>query len=446
MLERWSFIAHRIRERLWIKPLAVCLLSILAVFLARMADGSGLGELVPHITRDSNETVLKIMAASMLVMATFAVASMVSAYASAASSATPRSFALVVADDVSQNALSAFVGAFIFSVVALVALMNGFYGRAGQFVLFALTMLAFAVVVVTFVRWVDIIARLGRLGNTVDRVEAAACASFRQRQRRPLLGGRPALPAPAASRAVATEAIGYLQHVDAKALQRTAERAGLRIFVESLTGAFCTPQRPVARVVADDGAAVSDADADAVIAAFEVGQSRAFDQDPRFGVIALSEIASRALSPAVNDPGTAVVVIGSLVRLFLAWDSSGREARAGECAPEFDRVLVPSLSLEDLFDDAFTAIARDGAATVEVAVRLQKALATLALVDDTRMRANAVRHAALAARRADAALRFPPDREALEAAAGWWRNPARSSPGQDRTAPGARFPGTSGPA
>jgi uncharacterized membrane protein len=46
---------------------------------------------------------------------------------------------------------------------------------------------------------------------------------------------------------------------------------------------------------------------------------RYFDEDPRFGLITLSEIASRALSPAVNDPGTAIQIISSYVRLFSLW-------------------------------------------------------------------------------------------------------------------------------
>ena len=58
------------------------------------------------------------MASGMLVMATFAVGSMVAAYASASNTASPRSFSLVISDDSSQKALSAFVGAFIFSTVA----------------------------------------------------------------------------------------------------------------------------------------------------------------------------------------------------------------------------------------------------------------------------------------------------------------------------------------
>ena len=152
----------------------MCVVAIAGAFLARAADQWIAADVVPAITSESIEALLTIMASSMLVIATFAVASMVSAYASASGTATPRTFSLVVADDVSQNALSTFVGVFIFSLVSLVAVLNGFYGQAGRFALFTLTAMILVVVIVTFVRWVDRIARLGRLGSTIDKVEAAA--------------------------------------------------------------------------------------------------------------------------------------------------------------------------------------------------------------------------------------------------------------------------------
>ena len=189
MTGRLNFLLNRINERLWVKPLAMCLLSIAAAFVARTADYTDLGRFVPDIATKSVNTLLSIIASSMLVIATFSVSSMVSAYASASSTATPRSFCLVIADDVSQNALSAFIGAFIFSIVALIAIENSYYDKAGRFTLFVMTLTIFAIVIVTFVRWVDRVARLGRLGTTIDKVEAATAAAFKRRWRAPSFGG-----------------------------------------------------------------------------------------------------------------------------------------------------------------------------------------------------------------------------------------------------------------
>lgn len=122
MNEKWLFYWNRIREKLWVKPLLMCLLSIAAAFLATLADQPGVREWMPKVSRESVETLLELVASTMLVIAMFSVGSMVAAYASASSSATPRSFPLVLADDTSQNALSTFIGVFIFSVVALIAL------------------------------------------------------------------------------------------------------------------------------------------------------------------------------------------------------------------------------------------------------------------------------------------------------------------------------------
>ncbi|MFM0339824.1 DUF2254 family protein [Paraburkholderia fungorum] len=59
---------------------------------------------------------------------------------------------------------------------------------------------------------------------------------------------------------------------------------------------------------------------DDVRSAFSVDVRRSFEQDPRFGISVLTEIASRALSPAVNDPGTAIDVIGRGIRILSLWE------------------------------------------------------------------------------------------------------------------------------
>ncbi len=408
MRDYLGFVIKRLHERLWIKPLIVCVLSIGAVFLANLMDLTELGRFLPEISKESTKTLLKIMASSMLMMATFAVASMVAAYASASRSATPRSFPLVVGDDLSQNALSVFIGAFIYSVVALVALMNGLYGgRTSQFILFSLTIVVLAAVIITFIRWVDNIARLGRLVHTIDQVEAAAAEAMRKRQSAPRLGGVATFSIPDGSHAVFSNVIGYVQHVEMASLQARAAASHLRIVVAALPGTFCTPNRPVAWFVREVSGGISDEDAEAIAAAFKIGGSRVFDQDPRFGLVVLSEIASRALSPAVNDPGTAIGVTGTLVRLLTLWNES--DEASGDVTLQFDRVAVPELSVADMFDDAFTGIARDGAGAVEVVVRLLKALESLAATGDPAMRDNALHHARLALIRAEKALNVADD-------------------------------------
>lgn len=152
-----------------------------------------------------------------------------------------------------------------------------------------------------------------------------------------------------------------------------------------------------------------------IVESFQIGTERRFDDDPRFGLVVLSEIAGRALSPSVNDPGTAIEIVGRLVRLFHLW--CAEEPDHDNKEPKYDRVGVPPLSVQDMFDDAFTVISRDGAGHVEVGVRLQKAFNSLELICDENMRTVVGNHRSLALKRASVALDLSEDQAKVRNAA-----------------------------
>ncbi len=401
MREWIIFLYHRLQEHLWVRPAIFSLLSIVWVFVAKQAEQLSILTAAPDVSAESIETLLKVIASSMLVMAIFAVGSMVSAYATVSSTATPRAFPLIVADDLSQNALSAFVGAFIFSIVALFALQNGYYERAGRFILLLMTFGVFAMVLLTFVAWVDRIARLGRMATTMEKVETATAAALHRRREAPRLGGISVGARSPQAVAIFSETIGYVQQVNMGALQGLAEKYEIKIEVAALPGTFASPARPVAYAMqtSQDWTEVQQE----IACAFVIGEGRTFEEDPRFGLVVLSEIASRALSPAVNDSGTAIAVIGTLVRLLAPWRQPG-VGEAEQPRVVYDRVAVPELVIDDLFDDAFASIVRDGATAVEVVVRLQKAFAALSVDACQEMRKAALRHADLTLSCAERAL------------------------------------------
>ena len=69
-----------------------------------------------------------------------------------------------------------------------------------------------------------------------------------------------------------------------------------------------------------------------------------------------------------------------LFSVFLRTESSKPKKTQKEKKSEtakYDRISVPELNVADLYDDAYTSIARDGGANIEVAIRIQKSLTTL---------------------------------------------------------------------
>lgn len=368
------FVIHRLKEKLWFRPLIFCFISISVALLAQIADSTRLHEIVPDIKTESLSELLNIISASMLVIAIFTVGSMLSAFAAASNTATPRSFKLIIADDVSQNALSVFIGSFIFSIVALVALQNGYYGRAGCFTLFIFTLLFFSLVILTFLRWVERISKLGRMGHTIKLIEDATLNAIQDRLASPTLNGVEVNPNQEKGQPLYSDLMGYIQYINMSELQKIAENCDAIFTINTIPGKFASIEEPLLFIALKSNKEV-EIDYNAIKKAFTIGHIRYFDQDPRFGIITLSEIASRALSPAVNDPGTAIQIIGSHIRLFLLWNTGKKTTPIKKDV--FNRIAVPEIEISDLFEDAFRPIARDGAANIEVMIRLQKAFKIL---------------------------------------------------------------------
>ncbi len=420
---RMRFFLNRLQERLWVKPLLYCLLSVVAAFFAGLMDHLvqhfQLLHLMPRISVESVQTLLSIIAASMLGMAVFAVGSMVSAFQAAGASATPRAFSLIIADDVSQKALSTFVGAFIFSIVGISALSNGYYDDSGHLALFLMTLVVLLLVILRFLHWVDRIARLGRIGETIAKIEAATAPTLRALRRHPCMGGTEIGNGSGAL--LETERVGYLQRIDMAELQDIAEQEGLQLRVNLLPGSLVAPGRGLIEVLGA-AAPLPDTLRARIEHAFVIGDKRTFDEDPRFGLVVLSQIASRALSPAINDPGTAIDILGSQLRLLTSWartEALADDAAAGSPPASYDRVSVPRLPIGDLLDNAFNAIARDGAALVEVAARLQQVLRSLSTLPDAALTMAAIERARFARDHAERALKQPQELQTLRAAARW---------------------------
>lgn len=199
--------------------------------------------------------------------------------------------------------------------------------------------------------------------------------------------------------------------MDVARIDGIAQEHDLRVHLLCQPGTFATPARPL---IAIEGNPLPDVQSE-VISAISFSDARSIENDPRFGLVVLAEIAQRAMSPAVNDPGTCIDVIGTCVRLLCAWASHAGDAAT--CDVLYARVHVQCLDVRDMFEDAFTPISRDAAGSLEVNIRLQQAFRALARSADPAVVNAAGEHARTALSRAIQALEFELDRKAIQAAA-----------------------------
>ncbi|MFP8964950.1 DUF2254 domain-containing protein [Pokkaliibacter sp. CJK22405] len=367
---RWFFYLRLMVRRMWFRSSLYCLLAIFTVLVSPVANSWIPKDWASAVGADSIDGILNILASSMLAVTTFSLTTVVSAFATASSATTPRATKLLIQNSNVQSALATFIGAFLYSIVGIVALSTPMYEEGSRFVLFIVTIVVIVVITVTLLRWIEQISHLGRVGETIDLVEQTGRESLSARALAPELGGQrltPDMALPAFTMNAPDS--GFLQHVDMKRLQEVAEDAGAKIYLLTLPGHLVSHYEPLFRFSGD----LSPAQRETVASAVIVGDARTYSQDPRLGFVVAQEIAIRALSPAVNDPGTAIKVLGAQLRMLECWARTVRESR-DQLDVCYDRIYVPAIDINDFFMDAFNPIARDGAAFIEVGLRLQRVL------------------------------------------------------------------------
>jgi uncharacterized membrane protein len=114
--------------------------------------------------------------------------------------------------------------------------------------------------------------------------------------------------------------------------------------------------------------------------ALELGEERTFEQDPKYAIRLLVDIAIKALSPAINDPTTAVQALDQIGDLLLRLGS--RRLEVGSFRDDSGRVrlVIPFPSWDDFLHLAFEEILSCGAKSVQVMRRMKALVADLLTV------------------------------------------------------------------
>ncbi len=414
-------VARQHLRKLWVRVVVMGLLAFVSLGLTQLG-GAWLPDGVRgRVTGASADRLLDIIANAMLAVTIFSMTVMVTVYRSSSTQWTPRVHQLIMQDKTTQRTLAAFIGAYVYALVAIVLREVGVFDDEHAFALFWMTVLVLAFVVVNLVRWVLHLQTFGSLLDTTRQVEGITRRQFQDRLKTPCLGANPLTGAlPDGLKPIHAKQSGYVQHIYPEGLNAAAERFDVSLYLIRPVGSFVYLNEPLVWVQGDWDTPENAKDEDdrpTLTALIRdhiiVGDLRTYDQDPRFGLVVMGEMASKALSSGINDPGTAIDVITRIGRILSSYSTEEKPGTRSK----LDRLYVPPLSPGDLIEDGFSALARDGAALVEVQQHLQATLAALMRHPDAGL-ADAAGHAARRyLTRALRSLPFEDDREDLRSSA-----------------------------
>ncbi len=236
---RLRILWSRIRRTLWFTPALYAVIALLVLSTAPLAGRMLPSDVNSLIGLDGVYDLLDVLSNSLLAVSIFSLGIMASSLQAAAGAATPRARPLLTEDRTAQNAISTFLGGFIYGIVGLVGLSTNYYGDEAKVILFLVTCAVIMAVIVALIRWVGRLSNLGDVSEVIDLVEQAADRAFAADAAEPWLGGVPMTELPEGRSAVLPDRMGFVQAINVAELARPRRRVGDRPLCGGAAGRLC---------------------------------------------------------------------------------------------------------------------------------------------------------------------------------------------------------------
>jgi uncharacterized membrane protein len=397
-----------LQSALWTVPLIAIVLVLVAVPLLRWLDGWLQWEfnaLAPSGATALYQTVITLT----LSFVVFTFGSLLVAIQVAGGQLTPRIIATTLLRD---NVVRYSVGLFVFALVFAVMALNRQDAHVSQLVAFVTAALGIACIAdflflidyaARLLRPVSVVASVGDSGVEVIRAVYRFPASGDARQAAPLLEqlGPPSRIVAHAGKA------GIVLAADLATLVSLARRHGGVLEFLPEVGDFVALDDPLFAVYG--GASAIDDRALRATVAF--GPERTLEQDPMFAFRIIVDIALKALSPAINDPTTAVLALDQIHRLLRMLGK--RELRGEVLSDEAGepRLVFRTPNWDDFVHVACSEIRACGGNSMQIVRRMRAMLDNVMRMVPERRRPSLVRELRLLDLTIDASFALPEDRE-----------------------------------
>ncbi|MBV8605921.1 MAG: DUF2254 domain-containing protein [Singulisphaera sp.] len=365
-------VRHYVGNSIWILPVLGMVAALGAVRLLNWVDAAMGWRSGFH--PEAARTVLGTLSSSMFTLIVFVSSALLVAVQLASAQLTPRVIAIVFKDPVTKFSLAAFVFAFTFTLAALVRIEDS------------------VPLVTSSVAAYGCVASLGVFLYLIDHMgkalrpsgAARSVASLGRRVIESVYPRRLAespdtspdsadVPGGEPSDTITSPTDGVVLAFDVRGLVSLAERADCVIELVPQVGDFVATKDALFRVFRG-GATLTAGELRGSVA---LGQERTLEQDPAFAFRILVDMASKGLSPGINDPTTAVLALDQIHHLLrTVGDRHLGDGRVRDAAGRL-RLVYRTPDWADFVHLAVTEIRHFGAASIQVARRLRAMLEDL---------------------------------------------------------------------
>jgi uncharacterized membrane protein len=365
-------IQFYIRNSIWIFPALSIVAGLVAVRLLTYYERVQGWEM--DVSRETARAVMGTVAASMFSLVVLVSSAVLVAVQLASAQLTPRMIALIYRNPARKAVLAAFVFTFTFSVGLLVRLEGGVPWLTGY-----LAAYGFLLNLALFLYFIDSMGKTLRPSSALRNVALIGRDVIRSVYPQWLNEQNSRPPEPIKDfedkprRIVLNTADGVLLAFDLKGLVSFAGKSNCLIELVPEVGDFIAAGDPLFRIFQGGEDLAEDTLRNSVV----LSQERTVEQDPMFAFRIMVDIASKALSPAVNDPTTAVLAIDQIHHLLR--DVGSRylaEGRETDGAGRL-RLVYRTPNWENFVQLAVTEVRQYGRESIQVIRRLRAMLENL---------------------------------------------------------------------
>jgi len=369
-LQRYR-VWHYVTNSVCVLPSVSIVVALVAVRLFhRLDDALGLES---SFDPDGIRTLLGTLAGSMFTFVVFVCSALLIAVQLASAQLTPRIIALVFRDPVTKYSLTLFVFIFTYSLAVLIRI-----DTTVPVISTRVATYGFIVSMITFLFLIDHVGKTLRPSGALRRVAGIGRQVIEDVYPRLLVNSPERLPESdgipsGPSRTILNPRDGAVLAFDIPGLRSLAERTDCIIELVPQVGDHIALGDPLFRVYGG----TADLDERALCQFVAVGQERTPEQDSTFAFRIMVDIASKALSPAINDPTTAVLAIDQIHHLLRnvgnrCLDDERLRDSAGRL-----RLLYRTPAWQDFVHLAVTEIRHFGGESIQIARRLRAMLENL---------------------------------------------------------------------
>ena len=360
-----------IRNSLWILPALSVLLALLAVAgITRVERALGLSS---NTSPDTARLILSTIAASTFTLLVLVSSAMLLAVQLASAQLSPRIIAMIYRKPHGKLAFAVFVFTFTFAVATLVRIEQTVPLITTYFAAYA-----FLVNIALFIFFIDVLGKTLRPSSALRAVGLAGREVIRSvypslRSDDTPIPAAVKIPRQFELRIIPNEDDGAVLSFDLDGLINKAAKSNSIIELVPQVGDFIAAGDPLFRVFAEKQS-LADSELKHSVA---IGDERTLEQDPMFAFRIIVDIASKALSPAINDPTTAVLAIDQIHHLLRdigkRYLAEGQEKDAqGQL-----RMIYRTPEWEDFVQLGTTEIRHYGRDSIQVQRRLRAMLEDL---------------------------------------------------------------------